>query len=335
MENWNELPSLPDEEELKKIRKSLKYQNRKTILTSLVLATALILLFAFAVVPAAEKLYWSPYTYEYSDGSDLKLMLEAYTELLNPGKEIRHLYASDIGFASYDLSVMRVDSATGEETYLNGSMIRGKIDLDYPFFDTSEEEMFLWGNNNLPEEMMTRYTEDAAQRLSALPDYITVKAVAFFPKDLTMKQIQQLIFKYNFDSNMGVDLCWIGIRNAPQGAETTPIACGFSTAPGTSTKINEFYPGFRLNEVKSDGTPLETHFKALLQFSADQADKGHGLFVRYKGEDLFRHVLDYVEENGVLSYGCLVTGTPDGLLAMLEDGTAESLILTDGWIDVS
>ena len=36
-----------------------------------------------------------------------------------------------------------------------------------------------------------------------------------------------------------------------------------------------------------------------------------------------------------MSYGCLVTGTPKGLLSMLEDGTASTLILLDGWIDVS
>lgn len=335
MENWNELPPLPDDGELKKIRKSLNRHDRKTVLVTLALVAALVLVCSFVIVPTVESLYWSPFTYEYSDGSDMKLMLEAYTELLQPGKEIRSLIAGDTGFARYDLSVIRTDTTTGEEDYLNGSMVRGTIELDYNFFNTSPEEMFLWGNNNYPEEATALYTKKATERLSTLPEYITVKAVAFFPEDLTMEQIQQLIFKYNYDARNGVNLCWVGVRNAPKGAESTPLACGFSTAPGISTKINEFYPGFRLNEVKADGSPLEEHFKALLQFSADQVEKGRGLIIQYKGEDLFRYVLNYVEENGVLSYGCLVTGTPEGLLSMLEDGTASTLILTDGWIDVS
>lgn len=337
MENWNEEISLPgQEEELKKIRKSLKKRNWKIILTALALAAALVLLCVFVIAPAVESLYWAPYTSDYIEqGNDLKLMLEAYTELFHPGKMVS-LIAGDTGFASYDLSITRTDTATGEKDYINGSLVRGTLELDYLFFDYSAERAFFQGNNSLPEEFLTHYRETSIERLSVLPEYVTVKALAFFPEDLTMEQVQELIFKYNYDDRNGVAVKWVGVRNAPKDSEGTTLACGFSTSPGgTLADLNAFYPELGLLHTKEDGSHMEEHFKSLLRFSADQLDKDRGLPIGTLTGNYYRDVLDYVEENGVLSYGCLVTGTPEGLLSMLEDGTASTLILTDGWIDVS
>lgn len=336
MENWNELPILPDEEELKKIRKSLRLQNRKTILSSLVLILGILLAGILVVLPAAEKLYWAPYTSDYiQQGNDLKWMLEVYTELFQPGKQIQTVSTGDTGFASYDLTITRIDTSTQEKEYIDGSLIRGTLDLDYPFYEYGLERAYFQGNNNLPVEMMTHYRTVAIERLSELPAFVTVKALAFFPEDLTMEQLQKLIFQYNYDSRNGVNLKWVGVRNAPKDAEHAPFAIGFSTKPsGDLSLLDEFYPELGLIHTREDGSHMEEHFKSLLRFSADQLDKGKGLpIVTLKG-NYYRDVLNYVEENGILSYGCLVTGSPEGLLSLLDDGVASTLILTDGWIDV-
>jgi len=337
MENWNELPVLPDEEELKKIRKSLRLQNRKTILSSLVLILGILLAGILVVLPAAEKLYWAPYTSDYiQQGNDLKWMLEAYTELFQPGKEIQSVITGDTGFASYDLTLTRIDTATREKEYIGGTLIRGTLDLDYPFYEYGLERAFFQGNNNLPEEMITHYRETAIERLAELPAFVTVKALAFFPEDLTMEQLQELIFQYNYDGRNGVTLKWVGIRNAPKDAEHAPFAIGFSTKPsGDLSLLDEFYPELGLIHTREDGSHMEEHFKSLLRFSADQLDKGKGLPIVTLTGNYYRDALAYVEENGVVSYGCLVTGTPEGLLKWLEDGIASSMILTDGWIDVN
>lgn len=337
MENWNELPSVPDDGELKKIRKSLNRHDRKTILTTLALALVVVLLATFVIAPAVESLYWSPYTSDYTESdNDLKLMLEAYTELFQPGKKLQSMIAGDTGFASFDLALIRTDTATGEKEYLNGSLIRGTLELDYLFFDYGQARVLFNGNNSLPEEMMIHYRDRSLEKLSGLPEYVTVKALAFFPDDLTMEQLQKLIFEYNYDARNGVDLKWVGVRNAPMDAEHTPLACGFSTdLSGSLADLNDVYPHLGLLTVEEDGSHLTEHFKSLLRFSADQVDKDHGLPIGTLEGNYYREILNYVEENGVLSYGCLVTGTPEGLLQMLEDGTASTLILTDGWIDVS
>ena len=43
-------------------------------------------------------------------------------------------------------------------------------------------------------------------------------------------------------------------------------------------------------------------------------------------EKLFRKYYDYVEKNGAMSYGCLVTGTPEGLLSVPEEGIISTLV---------
>lgn len=337
MENWNEFPILPYEEELKKIRKSLRLQNRKTIYVTLMLILGVILAAIFLVIPAIESVYWAPYTSDYiQQGNDLKWMLEAYTELFQPGKEIQSISTGDTGFASYDLTIIRTDTSTNEKEYIGGTLTRGTLNLDYPFYEYSLERSFFQGNNNLPAEMIDHYRSTAIERLSELPAFVTVKALAFFPEDLTMAQLQELIFQYNYDGRNGVTLKWAGIRNAPKDAEHAPFAIGFSTKPsGDLSLLNDFYPELGLIHTKEDGSHMEEHFKSLLRFSADQLDKGKGLPIVTLTGNYYRDALAYVEENGIVSYGCLVTGTPEGLLKFLEDGVASSLILTDGWIDVS
>lgn len=336
-ENWESPPSLPDmDAELKQLRRSLNRHNRKIILTSLILALVLMLSVTYVIAPALETLYWAPYTSDYvQQGNDLKWTLQAYTELFYPGKQITSVYANDNGFASYDLTITRMNTATGETEYIDGSLTRGTLDLDYPFYEYDLKRGFFRGNNNHPEEMMTHYRDIATERLNQLPSFVTVEALAFFPEDLTMEQLQQLIFQYNYDGADGVALKWIGVRNTPKDAENTTFAMGFSTGPnGDLALLDEHYPEMGMYHTKADGSHMEEHFKSLLRFSADQLDKGKGIPIVTLTGNHYRDVLAYVEENGVMSYGCLVTGTSAGLLSLLEDGVASTLILTDGWIDV-
>lgn len=336
MENWNELPILPDDEELKQIRKSLRLQNRKTIFVTLMLILGVILVAVLLVIPAAESVYWAPYTSDYvQQGNDLKWMLEAYTELFQPGKQIQTVSTGDTGFASYDLTIIQTDTSTREKEYIGGTLTRGTLNLDYPFYEYGLERAYFQGNNNLPQETMTHYRNAAIERLSELPAFVSVKALAFFPEDLTMEQLQKLIFQYNYDGRNGVNLKWVGVRNAPKDAEHAPFAIGFSTKPnGDLSLLHEFYPEIGLIHTKEDGSHMEEHFKSLLRFSADQLDKGKGIPIVTLTGNYYRDVLNYVEENGIVSYGCLVTGSPEGLLSLLDDGVASTLILTEGWIDV-
>lgn len=336
MDNWTENVLPPDDAaELKKIRKNLRNRNWKTVVTSLLLAAVILLVSVYGIVPAVESLYWEPYDSEYNTGSDLHMALKAYTELFHPGYTV-HMVAGKTGFASYELQITQIDEATGEKDYIEGTLERGTLSLDYAYFDRSQAVHHLYADysqdypeNTEPFDIRDMWTEEAVEIISQLPEYIQLKAVVFFPEDLTMEQFQQLLFKYNYDGKDGVSVLWTAVRVEGEDMALPPI--GFSMHSYNGYELNETYPEFFIESFQEDGSHMAQHFKSLLKFSADQAEKGRGLDLR---TSYSRYVLDYVEENGVNTYACLVSATPQGLQALLDSGTASHISLLDGWIDV-
>ena len=339
MDNWNDNIVSPDEDaELKTIRRSLQKQKIRTVLTSLALAAVVLLVCTYGVIPAVEKLYWEPYDSDYNAGSDLHLVLKANTELFHPGYSVQML-AGKTGFASYDLHITRTDDATGQKEYLNGTLSRGDLSLDYAYFERGMEDLYLHADylqdldNGEIYDIRDMWTKDALEVISQLPEYIQLKAVVFFPEDLNMEQFLQLLLKYNYDGRDGVSVLWTAVRvESNQGIPLSPI--GFSVNSYNGYELNETYPEFFIRNFEEDGSHLTQHFKSLLKFSADQVQKGKGISLRNIHGEYTQYVLEYVEENGVNTYACLVCATPQGLQSMLDDGTASHIALLDGWINV-
>ena len=73
---------------------------------------------------------------------------------------------------------------------------------------------------------------------------------------------------------------------------------------------------------------------SLLQFSADQVENDTGIPAARdeSNRDFYTDVLNYVEENGIFSYGCYVTGTPETFLALIESGAVSNVWIEDIWI---
>ena len=327
-ENWEDIPSFPDAEaELKQIKKSLNKQKLKTILISLVSAAILVLVGLYGILPAVEKCYPTPY------GDHLREMLIAYYELTNPGKTVSISYGKT-GFAAYDLFLTRKDTTSGEKDILHGTLTRGTLELDIPFYDRELAEVYLWSGFDHPDDVWEHFREDTVTKLQELPEYITVEAVVLFPEDLTMSQVMELDYKYGLH-RVNVNLHWLAVRCCDKDAENPLPTFGFSMSPNGSLDLNERYPDLCSYNTKIDGSHMAQHFKSLLQFSMDQVEKGLGIISRRGDESLYQTALTYVEENGVNTYGGLATGTPSGLLKLLEDGIIENLILTDAWIDVN
>lgn len=338
MDNWNETAPLPeDDAELLKIKKDLKKRNWNTILTSLLLAAVILFVSVYGIVPAVESLYWGPYDSEFSTGSDLHMALKAYTELFHPGYTV-HMIAGKNGFASYDLQITRIDEATGEKEYMSGILTRGTLSLDYAYFDRLQEVNHLYADytQDLKDgesfDIRDMWTENAVEVISQLPEYIQLKAVVFFPEDLTMEQFQQVLFEYNYDGRNGVSVLWTAVR--VEGEDTALPPVGFSMNSYNGKELNEIYPEFFVEGFKEDGSHMAQHFKSLLKFSADQAEKGRSPNLKTSKGEYSRYVLDYVEENGVNTYACLVRATPQGLQNLLDNGTASHIVLLEGWIDV-
>lgn len=324
-ENWEALPSSEaDEAELKQIRKILNRRNWKTVCISVAVAITLILACVYGILPLVEKCYPDPYSSHLADS------LEAYVELTQPGKTLTMSYGKT-GFASYDLFLRRIDTASGEKEILRGSLETGKLSLDLPFYDREVTEAYLWSGSVLPQEIWVQQQEQTETMLRELPEYITVEAAAWFSEDLTMEQLVELEYGYG---ESAVDIQWLAIRCCEQSQEDQMPMLGFSTQYGGHRDLNDQYPQLNFDGFEEDGSHMEMHFKSLLQFSQDQAEQGLGVSYTNKDGSIYQTALDYVEQQGVKTYACLVSGSPSAILQLLENGDVGSLKLTDGWVDL-
>lgn len=324
-------------EEIKAIRKSILKRNWKLIITSLVLTATVLLCTVYGIVPLVERLYWHPGTSEFiSNSTDLTATLQAYTELFSPGWEVRSVHWSPKeGLAAYDLSVSIWDINHQEHRYLSGTLEKNKLSLDRAFTD-EHVSINLFGRATYPfYSMEDTQIQNTRQKLEQLPEYILLEAAITFPQDMSMEEVIAFYEKHQPSvSDQPLEITWVAIRNSPINEQRTPL-CGmdpFSGGIGYETD-EERYPSFSYIYYDPQGQSLEQHFKSILRYSSDQLENGRG-FPVWINKNYYSTVLEYVEENGVYSYGCTVLASPKTLLALLDSKEASQVYIMDGWLDI-
>lgn len=325
---WSSSASFdPPSEDIGKVRHLLKRRDRKTVTKVVALMFALALLILFVLMPLIESFFWSPEDHTYSAiMRDVELVYQAYTELFHPGKQVNHVYASDTGFASYDLTIHVRDHSRSTWYDLSGSMKHGRLYLSESFYDSDSPDVYTF---RTLEDFEIR---EALEKLEQLPEYITVQAAVTFPEDLDMEALTAFELEYTFSSaEYPLQLEWAAIRNCSPESRLT--ICGIDLMNDRFDEgINEYYPQFYITGINPDGSYLEQHFKSLLQFSSDMAEMGRGMGL---SSGYYDAVLEYVEENGVYSYGCIVSGSPKALLHLYDEGVVTQILILDAWLDVN
>ena len=320
------------QQDLKKVRKSLRKRNSLIVLTSLVLAAALLLGCVYVAIPAVEKLYWNPdeNTYNIQYCTDLDLSLTAYAELFCPGLTLGIMSSTRTGFATYELLIPYWDVAQGGKTnYANATLERGQLTLPRELLSTGPVNVF--ENACYPVYTMDEeFKQDTVETLSSLPDYIQVEAAVSFSEDMSMEQL--LEFK---DQLKDGHIVWVGIRNCPEDRQRFPL-CGIAPFTGgyVIEELNEYYTNFDVHLSDLTAEILESHFMTLLQYTRDQEVKNRAVCEEYfAGASYCRDVMQYVEENGIYSYGAYIAGPSQMFLDLLDSGVASQVWIQDAWID--
>ena len=186
--NWENLPTPAEyEKELKKIRRSLRKRNSLIVLTSLVLAAALLFGTVQYGIPFLESFYWDPRTVSFGTekGTDLDMLLTAYSNLFCPTVDIRGTTVTHNGFASYSLTLQRWDEIHGVVSDSYGTLQKGEL------FLPSSIWKYAYGNQ-VGSFFMTDADSNAVNRrfftekLSQLPEYIQIGAFITFTEDRTI-----------------------------------------------------------------------------------------------------------------------------------------------------
>lgn len=322
------------QKEIQQIQKSIRKRNWKIVFVSVLLAAAVLLGSVYVVIPAVEKLYWHPYDGNVGEGvTDLTLVLSAYTELFQPGWVVDRVSSGKSGFAYYDLNISRQNVATGELKFMTGYIDKGQLHWDYHFSSEYVEKRFYGSSTYYPHLAPWKESPDSTTSLHVLPEYATVEARVLFSENLNMEQLLALREQYQ------LPITWIGVQNAPSDVDM-PM-CGMSpfSARTIYFEVNEKYPQFCLETSANPdfvitGKDLENHFKSLLSLSSDMLEAGRGARVFGGDRNYYREVLDYVEDNGVMSYGIIVAASPNNLLELMNSELISEITILDGWIDI-
>lgn len=327
---WEALPPLSDSpDELKQIRKNMRIRSVLIVLTSLVLAAALLTGILFVGIPAAEKMYWNPETntHDIEYTNDLELTLVAYSELFSPSQTVSNVTSERTGFASYNLSVQMYENyGLYDVNYRTATIKHSELVFPPGFWDY--ESMNTFERASYPTyDMGAEFDQRTREDLEKLPDYVAIRAMVSFPEDLSMEEL--IVLRDSLEDGY---IEWVGIRNSPENTQCYPL-CGMKPFMGglIRDQANEIYPCFDVKSMDNDAENLETHFKSLLQLSLDQFNADTGIDA---GDNYYQRVLDYVEEKGVYSYGCYVVGPPELFLELMDSGAASQVWLQDAWIDV-
>ena len=324
--------------EIREIQRTIRRRSWKNITISVVLAAVLLVLSVFGIIPWVESLYWNPEETNYRDATDLDITLQAYMELFTPG----YCIPTDIGyhrtgFASYELEIPLKPIGHGERFAVGGSLERNTLVLDEAFH-FPEDKDYAFSRMRLPSYPDAPSDVEAQREtLRMLPEYVRVEAAISFTEDLSMEELVKFWVDMTFKSQTQdprANITWVAVRSKALSDEWAPF-CGMSFH-GNSRVYNLVDLDYRCfsGPANWDQESLEHHFKSLLRYSADQLEKGKGI-APYGDGELYNEILEYVEENGVKTYGIVVVGTPQLLLELMEHEQVYSINLMDCWLDIN
>lgn len=332
-EQWAEEPLPPLDApagEVQQVRKKLRRHSLTLVLTSVALAAALLLGTVYGLIPALEKQYWDPgeQTLGQQFFSDLDITLDAYAELFCPELSFVQTLSRRTGFAKHELNI-RYQLDHQAPSYALAQLDRGTLTLPMELLDqTVPVNCFERGSYPSypasPEALAwTR------QALEKLPEFISVTAAVSFPEDLSMDELLAFQAALGESAQIG----WIGIRHYPSDQQFYPL-CGIKPfAGGTILETeSDAYPLLSIKEIEHPtAEQMQQHFLSLLRWSCDRTRAGRGIPIGWHDPAVsyYERVLDYVEENGMYTYGCYLTTTPQTLLRLLDEGVVSKVLIAD------
>lgn len=319
------------QEELQKIDRSMKKRGRRIIAIAVVIACVVMgALTAFK--PAISKVIW----YDPTERSmqefayDIDCHMAVLTELAMPEVQMESVLPTEQGWGKYDLQIQQRDWSTGEYTWLNGTVTRGKIELNHNAYKYSSMNVFSRGTKPFVdvdgEHSVITPSAEAKAALADLPEYMQMEAYVSLGKDWTMEELE------NFAAQQDGYLGWVGVRISPEDQQLFPLM-GFDASDSgyVFNNVDEAYPFYELS--MHEDVPLaeawEKHFLALLQYSIDHQDFYARLNQSNNHGSTCQMVQEYVTENGVKTYGFLYYGTPAEMRKLLENEDVEGIHVTD------
>lgn len=336
-ENREENSTENNDKIIREIKKTVNRRLATVVGASVVCVLMIVLIIQYIISPLVSSRYYDPTKrtggQEYHQ--NIYFDLRAITEVSMPGYAVGSFYgAQDLGFGKYNLTYIRKDLFTKEEVTISAKIVKnmrhGTFEKFYPrmYFAFTEFWNDKEGTDEYEETMewQKRSSDREITHVRELPSTSYISAWVRFSKDLNMKELYEIKQKYN-----DIDFKWIAVRTAKkQGQQLMGFSASLNYGPNSELVDEEKYPGFQLvdtMDIKNhgmshnelEGFRYEMHLTSLMKYLVDHNEAVNALVGNTKAYD-YESALDYVEKDGISTYGALIYGEADDLLELYESG---------------
>lgn len=356
--------SFKTESETKNINKVVNRRLGKVVLVSVLSVVLLYLGIFYGLSTIVDQFYFDPTKVTQSEeknftAADFNFDMDALISLNMPGYVNSSFTIQESqGFGNYQTgyflknlftqndTMHLVDIKKGHpENFYGGvfdsiprfSIREGFGDIYSPLPDNASEE----AKDTMKEskQQINQQTEEYIKELNAL-SYLSM--VIAFDEDLTMDELYQLT-----QEHPELDFKWAGIRTVEPGkrwSDSQPMhLIGFvpdTNAEPSSNMEPDFdnYPLFSLNDlwIDASGAPedifpeaYEKHFTSRVSWLKDREEFVEIFdYNEYKTE-FYADSLDYIEDNGVKTYGVLVYGTAEAFSKSIKDFPYDKIVIDE------
>lgn len=321
--------------EYRRVKRRLRRRTAGIVLAAAALSCAAVLgggfLWREAVAPFLnEHVYYNPLEEKTSNyAEEVSVELRVFTSLHFPHVSSYLVTGENTGLGSYDLTIQERDWRTGEQTYSYGTVDKGAFQLEGDFWKRwPVMSSFTRGTRPFEEPDPERAPEAVAEKLGELPGYLALSMAVSFRRDLSMGELAALM-----EGHPELDFYWVGVRNSPEERQYLPLL-GFEPREmilWDNETLLEDYPylmHYRHEDDPDRGRVYEEHVKDLLRYQLD-----HGGLVEAVCSEgaprtgYYQEVLDYVEGQGVNTYGVCVSGRAGDLAGLCGEETVEQVSL--------
>ncbi len=317
----------PDNEnyqsEAARVKKNVQRKLLKVIAISVALALVLTLSINYVVLPLYDKAFYNPnegYTDQWGS-AQFFVDVSAFTELHFPGYITNSAKAESLGMGKYNIYISQYDFFGNKQEQYQDMIIRGKAqNAQYSFYRFPVANGFYErAGASYQYRQEQEEKEQVFNELRDIPLTSWVNAYISFKEDMPLT-----FFNDIKKENEGLNFAWVAIRaEAGYGymgmVGIEPTGSGIVLEPDTVPEDD--FPDFELANSRSDenhdisAETLETHFKTLLKYLSGRGEflaamsNVNGISTEY-----YKQILDYVNENGVKTYGVVVRGSAADIL---------------------
>ncbi len=348
------------------IQKLVNRRLRKVIIASVVIVILLYVTIFYGVSAMVDGVNYNPSEVTYAEKSDFPRTdyhfdMTAYVSLNMPGHVISSFTpVVSEGFGNYELHYPlrslfnrqtqnhSISISRGNLSYADGGIFdwENRADLwdgfhlirypaQYESEDVSEEESAHY--QEMETERINDITLDYLEELNPL-SYLSMHLV--FEEDHSMLEFLELTREHP-----SLDFKWVGIRTTPTGtrwSENQPMhLIGFNPSQdeptGNSRPDPVAYPLFNLHDRWDEplrteeefAKTYETHFHSRLSYLSGREEFIELFDYNPYKLDFYQDALEYIEGEGIYTYGVVVYGTAEDFSEAMDDLPYESIYIDE------